>query len=111
MGSSLKYRLIGHNIGYEKIKDYLEAEESATDWEKEYITLREIKTIFLNHPFNLKEEEAMLLGRYIIEDDSEVKVSSDNIYVYCHEDNELSRIMAQSILKAFINRYEVPNHE
>ena len=38
-------------------------------------------------PFNLCENEATLLGRYIVEDDCEIEDGPGNIYVYCHDDN------------------------
>ncbi len=66
--------------------------------------MREINQILRVAPFGLKEEEAVMVSRYIVED-------SNNEYVYWDENNEISRNIAKSILKAFIGDYRQPNLE
>ncbi len=42
--------------------------------------MKEIQSILQEYPFSLKEEEATLISRYVVED-------SANEYVYWDEDN------------------------
>ena len=52
----------------------------------------------MKDPFGLKEEEATLISRYVVED-------SANEYVYWDEDNEIYRNIAKSIIKTFVGDY------
>jgi NADH:ubiquinone oxidoreductase subunit H len=64
--------------------------------------MKELKATLQEHPFNLKEEEATLVSRYIVED-------SANEYVYWDEENEINRNIAKSIIRALIGDYELPD--
>ena len=52
----------------------------------------------------MKENEALLLSRYIVED-----CTKDSVYF--HEDNEIERNIAKSILRAFVGEYAIPDEE
>ena len=66
--------------------------------EDEYINMKTIKDILSKHPFSLKETEAVVVSRYVVED-------SSNEFVYWDEENEISVSIAKSIMKAFIGAY------
>jgi hypothetical protein len=54
-------------------------------------------------PFQLKASDSLLLSRYIVEDECcYEKGDTHNGFVYFDELNEIERVIAQSIIKAFI---------
>ena len=55
-------------------------------------------------PFQLSEEEAYLVSRYLIED-------SNNQHVYVDKNNEQKRMVVKSILKALVGDYEILDEE
>lgn len=71
-------------------------------WRNQYATLKEIQEKLQAFPFDLKEDESTLLSRYIVED-----CTKDNVYF--HEENEIERTIAKSILRAFVGSYAIPN--
>jgi hypothetical protein len=76
--------LIGNNCSLESIKQLFELNEDCQEEEKEfrteYITMREVKNILRVAPFYLSEEEATLVSRYVVEDETIE-------FVYWDEDN------------------------
>jgi len=51
----------------------------------------------------LKKEEALMLSRYIVEDECLYEDGNvSNGYVYCDSNNEMDRTVTKSIVKAFI---------
>ena len=54
----------------------------------------------MSYPFELKEDDAHILSRYVIED-------STNEYVYCDLNNEHKRNVVKSIIKAVVGDYEI----
>jgi hypothetical protein len=60
--------------------------------------MKEARRKMTQHPFLLNEEQATMLARYIIED-----ATKDDIFY--HEDNEVERAIAKSILRAFVGEY------
>ena len=66
--------------------------------------MREVKEILMIKPFNLAEEDASILSRYIVED-------VEGEYVYSDEGNEQKREVVKSIVKNLIDDYEIPTKE
>lgn len=60
--------------------------------------MKQAKDILMMYPFELTDEQAHLLARYLIED-------SDNQYVYCDPNNENKRSIVKSILKSLTGNY------
>lgn len=57
----------------------------------------------MRNPFNLNEEDSVLVSRYIVEDEN----SSE--FVYWDQDNEIQRTIAKSIIKTLIGEYFLPD--
>ena len=66
--------------------------------------MKEVIRILQSHAFNLDEDEAYTLARYLVED-------SNNQYVYCDENNEIERSIIKSIIKAVVGDYEIYDEE
>ncbi len=79
-------------------------QEEDREFRTQYITMREIKTVFQGAPFYLNQPEAILVSRYVVEDEA-------CEFVYLDEDNQIKRTIAKSIIRAFIGDYELPNLE
>lgn len=69
------------------------------EWKQEYVNMLEMRTFFQSS-LNLKEEEARLIARYIIE-------HSDNEHVYTDDLNEHKRAIVKSILKNLFGDYPI----
>lgn len=64
----------------------------------------EAKKTLMQYPFELKDEEAHILARYLVED-------SSNEHVYCDENNEHKRSVVKSIIKALVGDYDILSGE
>jgi hypothetical protein len=106
----LVYRFMFYGLAVDEVKELLSLAEEGSlprrerKWRGQYATLREIKEKLQAYPFDLRQEQALLLARYIVED-----CTKDNVYY--HEDNEVERSIAKSILRAFVGEYCLPVEE
>lgn len=71
-------------------------------WRAKYITYKEARSKLLQYPFELQPEHANLFARYMIEDQTR-----DDFFF--HENNEIERTIAKSILRAFVGQYLIPD--
>lgn len=62
--------------------------------------MRQAKQTLKQSPFQLGDEDAHQLARYLIED-------SQNDFVYVDPNNQLKRSIVKSIIKAFVGDYEI----
>lgn len=106
----LVYRFMFYRLHIDEVKEFFNLSEEISlskrekRWRTQYATLKEIKDKLQAYPFDLKQEQALLLSRYIVED-----CTKDNVYY--HEENEVERTIAKSILRAFVGEYSVPVEE
>lgn len=82
----LVYRFMFYGKTIDEVRELFSLNEDANlskrekKWRSQYATLKEIKEKLQTYPFDLKQEQALLLSRYIVED-----CTKD--IVYYHEDN------------------------
>lgn len=106
----LVLRFMFYGLPIDEVKELLSLSEEGSlpkrerKWRGQYASLREIREKLQAYPFDLKQEQALLLARYIVED-----CTKDNVYY--HEDNEVERSIAKSILRAFVGEYRLPVEE
>ena len=82
----LVYRFMFYGKTIDEVKELFNLNEDVNmskrekKWRTQYATLKEIKEKLQAYPFDLKQEQALLLSRYIVED-----CTKENVYY--HEEN------------------------
>jgi hypothetical protein len=99
--------VIGEEIKYKLLDSKIEREEAIKMFDRPegQISIAEIIEIFMQAPFNVRNEEsAILMARYLVED------QNDQIIYY---DPELQNdcLMVKSIFEQVIPRYRIPSEE
>ena len=85
---TLKYRFIGFNIDIEDIRKEFDfkpevslcEDEEEEEWQRQYITMKEVVGIVMKPNFGLNDEDAKMFARFLVED-------SNKEYVYCDPNN------------------------
>jgi FtsZ-binding cell division protein ZapB len=98
IGILLSLRMRAQRISYDEAESKFFPERIAS---KGFVTIREVEQVLQGEPFRMTEEgQALLVARYMIEDNS-------SEYVVLDRDKRAEVSVLRSVLKNFLGRYEL----
>lgn len=98
IGEELKYKLLDSKVELEEAKQLLDRPEGT-------ISIEEIVAVLMQAPFNMRNEEgAVLLARYLVEDQQDQ-------FVYYDPEQRNDCLVVRSIFEQVVPRYRIPTPE